>query len=554
MRLPVLVVLLLCAAAPAVSRPAPADMVFRGGRVYGVSGWAEGLAVREGRIVALGGSWEDHVGATTRVVDLGGRLMIPAFHDSHVHPVDSVLELRRGDLTGARTVEEILEVVRREAASSSGWVQGTGWALPLFPASGPLRETLDAVVPDRPAILWAADGHSAWLNTEGLRQAGITAATPDPPGGRIERAADGTPSGTLRESAVELAEAGLPPTPAPDWRSAALEAQAMAHRLGIVGVQDANSPAEALRAYRTLDREGRLTLRVRACLSTDPSEGLEQVDRLVAERWRFTGGRVQAEAVKFFMDGVMESGTAAMEEPYEGTAERGILNWEPARLGEMVRILDSRGFQMHFHAIGDRAVRAALDTLEGLPPRDRRAVLAHVELVRPEDVGRFRALGALACFQPLWAYADPYIVDMTLPVVGPARGARLYPIGSLVRSGAHVAGGSDWSVSSMDPLEAMEVAVTRRAPDAPDGEAWLPDERIGLREALAAYTSEGAYAAYAEDLTGTLEVGKAADLVVLSRDIFAGPPSEISEARVLLTVVDGRPVYASPAFELPATR
>lgn len=545
MRHLVLAALLVCAAAPAVSRPTPADMVYTGGRVYTGSEFAEGLAVRDGRIAAVG-PVDDHIGATTRVVDLAGRLVLPAFHDSHMHPTTSVLELERGDLTEAESLEDILKVVGELGGE---WVQASGWALTLFPVSGPTAEMLDEAVPDRPAVLWSADGHSAWLNTEALRRAGITAETPDPPGGRIERQPDGSPSGTLREAAVHLVTRELPETPPEDWRAAALEGQALAHRVGIVGVVDAAAPAEALRAYRDLDRESLLTLRVRACLESDPSAGLQQVARMLALRERYGGGRMRPDAVKFFLDGVIESETAALLEPYVGSGSRGALLWDSPALAQVARALDSSGFQLHFHAIGDGAVRQALDVLERMPPGDRRAILAHLELVDLEDIPRFRALGAVASFQPLWAQADPYVLDMTAPIVGPLRARRLYPIGSLVRAGARVAGGSDWSVSSMNPLEAIEVAVTRRAPGAPPGEAWLPNERITLREALAAYTSEGAFATFSEEISGSLEVGKAADMVVLSQDLFEVEPSEISETRVLLTVVDGQVVHG----RLPAS-
>lgn len=516
--------------------------------------WAQAVAIRRGRLVYVGSdagarSW---IGPATRVVALGGRMVLPGFQDAHVHPVSGGIELGQCDLNNLETRERIVEKVRACADAQAGrpWVVGGGWSLPAFPGGAPTRQLLDSLVPDRPAYLSAADGHSAWVNSEALRRAGITAATPDPASGRIERDAAGEPTGTLRESANDLVARLLPPV-TPAERLAGLQrALAVFASHGLTAVQEANAGRPALEAYREAERAGALTLRVAAALSTDTGRGPEQVADLVKLRDEFTSARLRPTAAKIFADGVIEARTAVMLEPYlDRAGQRGEPNLPPDRLNALVGRLVENGFAVHIHAIGDGAVRLALDALEAAGARagaGGRHQLAHIQVIDRKDVPRFRALGVIANFQPLWAQADTYVTELTVPGLGPERSRRLYPIADVAAAGGLIAFGSDWSVSSPNPLEGIQVALTRQAPKAPRTPPLLAEQAIDLPAALAAYTIGAAQANGLAEDTGSLEAGKAADLIVLSTNLFSLPPDEIATSRVLLTLVEGRAVFRSP--------
>ena len=520
---------------------------------------AEALAVAGSRIVYVG----DSLGAlrfrgpSTRVVDLGGRMVLPAFQDSHVHLIAGGVELGLCDLNGLGTRNEVLSKVRAYAAAhpQAAWITGGGWDLPLFPQANPRKEDLDAIVPDRPAVLDSADGHSAWVNSRALALAGITRDTPDPAGGRIERdPKTGTPTGTLRESAADLVQRLVPELGPEDSIRGLRAGLALANRFGITSIIEASAGPEALDAYAALDKSGELTVRVLASLYVDTDKGVAEVKRLAGLRRRYAGSRLKATAAKIFADGVMEPHTAALLEPYvDRPGDRGTPLLEPEAFDELARALDLAGFQIHVHAIGDRAVRMALDAFEAAGRangfRDMRHHIAHLELIDPADIPRFKRLGAAANFQALWAYPDTYITDLTWPILGPRRSRWLYPIGSVARTGARIVGGSDWSVSSMNPLLAIQVAVTRRGPADPPGEAWIPEERVDLATMLRAYTANGAWLSHEEGTRGSLETGRAADLIVLDHDLFAIPASEIGRTRVLLTLLEGREVFRDPAFK-----
>jgi len=555
---------LVAAGAGPAKKPAgtSAELVLTGGAVYTVDAarsWAEAVAVRGGRIAYVGtaAGAKRWIGPSTRVIDLAGKMVLPGFHDAHVHPVEGGMGLALCDLTGLKTREAVFDAIRKYAAEhpkdKSPWILGSGWDLPLFPGANPTRAELDALVPDRPADIDSADGHSSWVNSKALAIAGVTRETPDPPNGRIERDASGEPSGTLRESAKRLVSRHEPESTPAEYAEGLRRGIELANRLGITSLIEANAGDRVLAAYADAERTGRLTARVLASLSVNTSRGPEQVAELEKKRQAATRGRLRATAAKIFADGVIEAETAAMLSPYlDRPGWAGKPNLEPEAFDRLATALDAKGFQIHIHAIGDRAVRMALDALEAARrangPRDARPLVAHLEVIEPEDIPRFRRLGVVADFQPLWAFADSYIKELTLPKLGPERSRWIYPIGSVAASGAVVAGGSDWSVSSMNPLEAIEVAVRRQDPDAPAGEPFLPEERIALPEAIAAYTIAGAYAAFEEKETGSIEVGKAADLVVLDRNLFEIAPEQIGDAKVLLTLLEGKTVFRDAAF------
>ncbi len=561
---PGLALLLLAAAVPACAAVAAADLVLRGGEVYTMDGarsWAQAVAIASGKLTFVGSDHgvEPFVGPHTRVVELAGRMVLPSFRDSHVHPIEGGVALGRCVLDDAQTPEQVYAAVRAYAAShpEAKWVLGGGWQLPVFPAANPLRAALDAIVPDRPAFLRAADGHSAWANSTALRLAGVTRETANPPGGRIERDAAGEPSGTLRETAQRLVQVVIPRQDEAERRSGLRRALAMTAGFGITTLDDARGDAADLATYRAAEEAGELTARVVVSLLLDPAKGDGEVDRLAALRDRFRTARLSAPAVKIFADGVIESGTAALLAPYLGRGDdRGELRLTPERFAALATLADRRGFQIHVHAIGDRAIRVALDALEAAQKangrRDARHHIAHLELVDPADVPRFARLGVLANFQPLWAYRDSYISDLTEPVLGPQRSRWLYPLASVARAGGVLVAGSDWPVSSMNPLEAIQVAMTRREPTAAAGPAWIPAERMELADMLAAYTIRGAYLNFEEATTGSLEVGKSADLVVVDRNLFRIPPEQIHAAKVLLTLLEGKQTYRAAGFHVAA--
>ena len=554
-------ILLLGLVLPACRHSDPADLVLRNGTVYPIATDSiriESLAVRDGQIVYAGADRGVRrlIGSRTRVIELEGRMVLPAFRDTHVHPRGGLglSECRFDDL---RTREAVLDSLRRcaDAHPELPWIRGRGWQLPVFPEANPRKEWLDAVVADRPVYLVAADGHSVWVNSKALSAAAITRATKDPPNGRIERdPRTGEPSGTLRERAADLVTRLLPPRTREEWRAGLLRTMHLANSYGITALHEAAASLPLLEAYASLDSAGALTTRVIAAIELDPTAGPGQVDSLRAWRGRFPGRHYfSASAAKIFVDGVIEAKTAALLAPYQdGRGLSGEPNLSPAALDTLVAAVDAAGFQVHLHAIGDRAVRMALDALEFARrhngPRDARPIVAHLELIDPADIPRFAALGVIPSFQPLWAYADDYITRMTEPLLGPERSRWLYPIGSVARTGAHLAVGSDWPVSSMNPLEAIQVAVTRRGPTAPAGAPWIEAEVVGLGTILRAYTAGGAYAAGEEASTGTLELGKSADLIVLDRDLYRIPATQIHSTRVLLTLLDGREVWREQSF------
>lgn len=540
-----------------------ADMVFLNAAAYTMNAsraWAEAVAIKQGRIVYVGADngARIFIGPRTRVVDLRGKMLLPGFHDSHVHIVMGGIELGECVLSDLTTEQQILEAVRRYAEQNpqAKWIRGSGWQLPVFANANPHKSLLDKTVPDRPVLLVAADGHSAWANSRALEIAKVTKNTPDPKPGRIERDAEtGEPTGTLREDAIELVSKHLPEYTMEDYVKGLRRGLEMANRYGITSFQDANCDESQLKAYAELDRRGELTARVVAALSVNPSNGISQVPRLTELRKKYHGRRLRATATKIFADGVIEARTAALLEPYlETNGDRGKANVEPEQFNPLVAALDREGFQVHVHAIGDRAIRNALDAFEFARSkngsRDSRHHIAHLELFSPRDIPRFRQLGVIANFQPLWAYADTYITKLTLPALGPERSRWLYPIRSLASTGAVVACGSDWTVTSMNPLDAIQVAITRRGLDEGPGSPWIAEEKADLAEMLAGYTINGAYVNFEEKQTGSIEVGKAADLIVLDRNLFEIAPHEIHRAKVLLTLLEGREVYRDRSFVL----
>jgi hypothetical protein len=485
------------------------------------------------------------------MVELAGQMVLPGFQDAHVHPVDSGVDLGECKLDDLTTPSEIADTIRAYAARHPAlpWVRGAGWQLPVFPGANPSKSLLDQVVPDRPAFFYAADGHSAWVNSKALELAKITRDTPDPPNGRIERDPHTRePSGTLREEAAELLEELLPERTDAELTAGLERAEREANRFGITTVFEADAREPELRTYAAADRDGRLTFRVVAASHAGEAGGDSVIARLQDWRRRYSTPKVHPIAAKIFADGAIEARTAALLAPYlDRRGDSGSANYDATTLTRQIVDLDHAGFQIHVHAIGDRAIRMTLDALEqarrtnGI--HDARPAIAHLELIDPSDIPRFRRLGVIANFQPLWANGDEYLTKLTEPALGPARSRWLYPIASVVRTGAIVAAGSDWSVSSLNPLDAIEMGITHHGPDSPGQKPWHPEERVDLATMIAMYTINAAYANRLERETGSIEVGKLADLVILDRNLFAIPPEQIHDAQVVRTLLEGKTVY-----------
>ncbi len=548
-------------------RPGPppggtADTVFVNGGVYTVDAarsWTDAVAVRDGRIAALGGeAVRALTGHRTEVIDLAGKLLLPGFIDAHVHPIMGGTERALCDLTGTSSSAECLTRITRYARQhpDRAWILGGGWSMDQFPGGTPSRRDLDDVVPDRPVYLVNRDHHGAWVNNRALELAGVGKDTPDPADGRIERERDGTPQGTLHEGATMLVAAHAPATTPAEYAAGLAEGQRHLHSLGITGWQDAIigpylGHRDTLSTYLEFATSGRLTARVAGALWWDRDRGEDQLDELLERRSAGQAHRFRADTVKIMQDGVCENFTAAMLDPYldgrgRPTANNGHSFIEAEALARYVTRLDAEGFQVHFHAIGDRGVRESLDAVAAARAangwNDHRHHIAHIQVIHPDDIGRFRELGVAANMQPLWATADAQMLDLTIPFLGYPRSDWQYPFASLRRSGAVLAAGSDWPVSSPDPLQGIHVAVNRVLPET--GEAFLPAERLVLGDAIAAYTIGSAWVSHLDHETGSVEPGKYADLIVLDRNPFAAEPAAIADSRVEMTFVQGALVHA----------
>ncbi|HKY49263.1 MAG TPA: amidohydrolase, partial [Acidimicrobiia bacterium] len=447
------------------------------------------VAIERDRIVALGEEALQLADATSEKVDLAGKTLVPGFRDGHCHPVLGGAHLAGAPINGIGDLDQLLDVVRRYADQhpEREWIKGFGYLPAMLPNARGDAGILDRVVSDRPVWLTASDGHTGWVNSVALQRAGIDASTPDPAHGEIVRREDGSPSGALLESALALIEAAAPPLTHADRVAGGRGALELFRANGITWVQEAMAQPADLEAFLDLAGSDATLPRAGIALHADPDHWQEQRPLFAAARERArtarNGNRVKVETIKFFADGIIETGTAAVIDEYsDHPGYHGIANWTPAGLREAVMAFDGDGFQIHIHAIGDAGIRNALDALEATMTqhghRDRRATIAHAQLVHPDDLHRFAELEVIANLEPLWAQLNPVMVDLTIPRLGEERSAWQYPIGALLRAGARVSFGSDWPVTSMNPMEGIAVAVTRQtsAGDPPGG--WLPEQRI----------------------------------------------------------------------------
>jgi hypothetical protein len=542
-----------------------ADVVVRDARVYTLDPqqpWAEAVAIRDGLIVLVGtgAQAQELTGPDTRVISQPGGLVLPGFQDAHLHPLSSGVDQFDCNLDiQPQEQQAYLDAISACASRmpDRAWISGGGWSVTAFPPDGiPNKALLDAIVPDRPMVFSSIDGHTAWTNSKAMEIAGITAATADPVNGRIDRdPVSGEPVGSFQEAAMALIRAHVPPPPQSQIDDGMRYTIKYLHSLGITSMQEAaagiepENPLHALETYRRFADSGELQINTVISLLWDNAKGLEQIHNLVRAREQYNGGLLNTSTVKIFMDGVVEPRTAALLADYsDQPGYKGELQVKPEALNEAVAQLDELGFQVHIHVIGDGAVRAALDAFEFAQKRNGvtngRHHLAHVEFVDPADTARFAELNVTATFSPLWAVEDAYLTELTLPRVGPERYRWTYPINSIVAANGRVAFGSDWNVSSPDPLLAIETAVTRVEPLEGKTPVFMPQERITLEQAIAAATINAAYVNHLDDRTGSLEAGKQGDVVILDTNLFEIEPAGISDAKVVATLFRGEVVYA----------
>jgi predicted amidohydrolase YtcJ len=546
-----------------------ADLILSGGRVWTAGptqAWAEAVAISGNRIAYVGDTrgvahWR---GPATRVLALDGRLVLPGFNDSHIHLMSGALSLERVDLIEEATLDAVQARIKTFAAAhpERPWVLGRGWLYGSFPGGLPTREQLDAAVPDRPAYMECYDGHTGWANSRALAQAGITRETKDPENGLIVRdPATGEPTGALEESATALVEEKIPSPDDATRYQLLLQALGQLSAQGLTSVQDAGYSVSELPAVLPLleraEAEGRLTVRTLAAVRMEPGD----VEAPIAEARRLAAshhdGLLRFGTIKGFVDGVIESHTAALLEPYSDDPRfgRGRANWNPEALDAAVVAADAAGLQVYLHAIGDRGVRMALDAheaaLEAHGRRDRRGRIEHIETVDAADIPRFRSLGVIAAMQPLHANPDQNNADVWERNIGPERSARGFAWREIEKAGARLVFGSDWPVVTSDVFRGLYCAVTRKTREGLPPGGWHPELAVSLESALRHYTIDGAYASFEENEKGSLAVGKLADIVVVSPDVFRAPPEALLRTEVLLTIMDGRIVYRASRFPTP---
>jgi predicted amidohydrolase YtcJ len=546
--------ILFCAALPLLA--ADADLILKNGRIWtgdSDNPWAEAIAIRGARIIAVGNNQPvaEYASPGARVIDLRGRLAIPGFNDAHTHFLGGSLTLSEVDLNGACTVPEMQKKLRDYAAAhpKDVWITGGGWQYECFPDHRlPTRFDIDAVVKDRPVFLSAYDGHTAWVNSRALQIANVGLHTHFTGFGQlVADAKTGEPTGCLKETAQSLVSKFIP-EPSREKKLAALEqGLKLATSLGITSIQNASGDAELLSLFDELERQHKLILRVNVALSVPPSMQDDAIDHLLELKQNYHGPRLHAGAVKFVLDGVIESHTAAMLAPYsDGSNTSGKPAWAQDAYNHMVVLCDSGGFQILTHAIGDRSVRMALDAYEEARkmngPHGARFRIEHIETISPVDIPRFAKLGVIASMQPI--HADPGTVDVWSKAVGPERLKLAFPWRSLEEAGARLVFSSDWPATiSCDPIRGLHNAVNRQTIDGKPPGGWIPAQRVSIESAVRAYTVTGAYASLEEKIKGKLKPGMLADIAVLSQDLFSIPPADIYKTKVELTIFDGQVVF-----------
>jgi predicted amidohydrolase YtcJ len=539
----------------------PADLALMNGVVYTCDTnhpCAEAVAIRDGLIIFCGSAAEakSFIDKQTEIIDLKGKLVLPGFIDSHTHAISAFKQFYEINLNQCQSAAEIQHILHEyiKGNAERKYIRGRGWSNTMFPRHGPDKKILDAIIVDIPVKFQSEDGHSVWVNSKTLQLAGITSQTADPAGGIIERyPGSAEPSGALRENAAALVSSLFPPYTTEELMQGLTAYQKMANAFGITTAHDAELEAGSneMLAFRNMEQQQCLTIRFRASMYVDPAGGLQQVDRLIAERSQNKGGLFQTNAAKIFIDGVVEGSTAYLKQPYQHLPEScGEFLWSRDSLFKICAELQKKDFQLHFHSIGDAATAVTLDALSaaGTGQSGFRDMITHLQLVDPADIIRFRELNVSAIPQPYWFMKDDYYYNIQVPYLGLGRADAEYPMAAFFKAGVNVASSSDYPVTvPCNPLIAIQTGITRSRPDTDDpNEVLWPQERVTLEQMLTSFTINGAYANFLEEVTGSITPGKSADLIVLDKNLFQIPVAEISKANVLLTLFKGKKVFEKP--------
>ena len=547
----------------ACQKPVQADLIVYNGIIYTMLSpmdTVSAMAIGEGHILETGifSSLLKYKTPHTRLIDLQGRTVLPGFTDAHIHPLSGGLALLECDLTDLQSADQILDSLKNYADHhpNQAWIRGESMWLSAFKHGNPLKETLDAIIDDRPAYISSSDGHNAWVNSKALSLAGINRETPDPMHGRIERdPITREPTGTLRESAQDLVSHLIPKYSSEDRLDALEKGLMLANQQGITSLIEASASSEYIDSYFELEKLGRLTAPTNISIYGDISQGGKMVQEVIWLRKKYQSqtSAIKLNQVKLFMDGVVEGKTAAMLANYTDDHHKGIANTSPDTAMAIISALDKAGFQIHVHAIGDGAIRMTLDAFEQAQAlngiKDSRHHIAHLHVIHPDDYSRFKTLNVLANFQALWAtLEDSYMTELNFPYLGKDRITWQYPIGTLHRAGATLVFGSDWNVSTQNPFAAIQVAVTRRGPDSVVRPAWTPHHLIDRYEVIKGYTINGAFVTFREKEIGSISAGKWADFIVLDQNVMRCDPFLIHKTKVLQTYFKGKIIYSAQDY------
>ncbi|HDR7717127.1 amidohydrolase [Bacillus albus] len=543
-----------------------ADTIFINGNVYTVEAkqpWAEAVAIKNGKIIYVGNTKgaKKYKNKNTKIIDLKGKMLLPGFVDSHLHASETVNSLYSVDLVNARTVDEYVQAVEqyRKEHSDVKVIHGAGWSNTLFSSSGPTKDLLDAVVKDIPVALISEDYHSVWANSKALEIAEITKDSPNPNGGVIERNENGEPSGTLRDTATNLVLDKLPKYNTEQYKEGLKTFQQLAASNGYTQVNDVVVPQQdtVIEALTMLEKEQALSIRHNLALTIQPNEGLERIPYVKEQRTKLQGPLVKMNSIKLFMDGVIEGGTAYLHEPYNNKPNYyGVPVWEQTAFKQMVQTLDKEKFQVHIHSIGDAATTETLNTLaiaqEQNGKRDSRHKITHLQLVKENDIARFKDLGVIGVPQPTWFLKDGEYFAQAVELLGEERANEQYPMRSFINKGVVMTSSSDYPITQgpyFSPLAGIQMGITRTSlQDTNSQNALNPKEKVSLAEMIKSYTINGAYANFLEKETGSIKVGKKADLVVLDKNLFKIPKHDIHKTKILLTLLEGKETFRHTEF------